>query len=145
MTHIYKLPAYAAIMLIKDNQIFLVKRRNTDWANNLWSIPGGLLEENETLINAAAREAREELGVEIRTETLQLVHVIHVRKSTTNTKDILGFYFMTNQWFGTAMNNEPHRHSDAAWFSLDSLPEQITEHALQAIDGLKNGKAYSEN
>lgn len=145
MNTMYKLPAYVAIMLIENDQIFLLKRHNTDWGCNLWSIPGGLLEEHETLMDATVREAHEEMGVVIDPTSLELVHVIDVQKSPTNTKIILGFYFLAKKWSGTPTNNEPHRHSDGAWFPLNALPENITDHALLAIGGMQSGQMYSES
>lgn len=53
----FKLPAYVGIILKKDDQVLLVKRANTDWASGYWNFPGGLLEESETLINAAISES----------------------------------------------------------------------------------------
>ena len=37
-------PAYVGIILKKDNQVLMVKRHNTDWAQGFWNFPGGLLE-----------------------------------------------------------------------------------------------------
>ena len=141
----YKLPAYVGIILKKDNQVLLVKRTNTDWASGYWNFPGGLLEESETLAQAAAREAREEIGVILDPNNLQLVQVLHVRQSEKNTKDIFGFGFLAESWQGTPVNNEPHRHSEIAWFNVNDLPENTTEHALIAVDGIKSKRIYSEN
>ena len=141
----HKLPAYVGIILKKDNQVLLIKRLNTDWASGQWNFPGGLLEENETLMNAAIREAQEEIGVTISPDDFELVHVLQVKANNKNTKDIFGFYFMAQSWHGTPINNEPHRHSEIGWFDMNNLPTNITEHALQALDGLKNNMRYSEN
>ena len=145
MKNIFKLPAYVGIILKKDNQILLVQRHNTDWASGYWNFPGGLLEENETLTAAAARETVEEVGVLVNPSDFTLAHVIHVHTNKKNTQDILGFYFIAHSWKGSPINNEPHRHSEIGWFDLDALPEKITEHALQVIQGLKTSKRYSEN
>lgn len=140
----YKLPAYVGIILKKDNQFLLVKRHNTDWASGHWNFPGGLLEENESLVAAAAREAQEEIGVQIAHADLNFIHVLHVRKSEKNTKEIFGFGFFATRWQGTPINNEPHRHSEIGWFDVNNLPANITEHALQALHGLQNQIYYSE-
>lgn len=145
MKSIFTLPSYVGIILARDNEVLLVKRHNTDWASGNWNFPGGLLEQNESLLYAAAREAQEEIGVTIELNTLQLVHVLQVHKGSTNTKDILGFYFIAKNWQGTAINNEPDRHAEIGWFSVDNLPEHITTHALQALHGLQQGIYYSEN
>ena len=44
----FTLPAYVGIILQQNNQVLLVKRCNTDWAEGLWNFPGGSLEENES-------------------------------------------------------------------------------------------------
>jgi ADP-ribose pyrophosphatase YjhB (NUDIX family) len=145
MKNIYKLPAYVGIVLKKENQILLVQRHNTDWACGYWNFPGGLLEENETLTAAAAREALEEVGVVVNPSDFSLVQVLHVRANDKNTQDIIGIYFMTTTWQGTPTNKEPHRHSNVAWFDSNALLQDITEHALLAIESTKTNKKYSEN
>lgn len=145
MKNIYKLPAYVGIILKKENHILLVQRHNTDWACGHWNFPGGLLEENETLTAAAARETLEEVGVVVNPSDFSLVQVLHVHANNKNTQDIIGIYFMTEIWQGTPTNKEPHRHSNVAWFNLGTLPQDITEHALLAIESIKTNKKYSEN
>ena len=145
MKNIFKLPAYVGIILKQDNKIFLVQRHNTDWAAEYWNFPGGLLEENETLTKAAAREAHEEVDVVVHPTDFTLAHVLHVHANEKNTQDIIGFYFMTEKWQGMPINKEPHRHRDAQWFDINNLPQNITEHALLAIDSIKTNKKYSEN
>lgn len=141
----FTLPAYVGIILKKENQLLLVKRRNTDWAAECWNFPGGLLEANETLLQAAIRETQEEVGVTIEPQNFTLVHVLQVKKGGTNTKDILGFYFVATKWSGTPVNNEPERHSAIGWFDVHALPDNATEHAKQALHGLQNDIRYSEN
>jgi len=145
MKNIYKLPAYVGIILKKENQVLLVQRHNTNWMSGYWNFPGGLLEENETLSQAASREIFEEVGIEINPSDFTFSHAIHVHANISKLHDIIGFYFISEKWNGTATNKEPHRHSDVAWFDLHNLPEQITEHALLAIESIKSHKKYYED
>ncbi len=145
MKNMFKLPAYVGIILKKENQYLFVKRHNTDWASGCWNFPGGLLEESETLVEAAAREAHEEIGVTIALNDLELVHVLQARQNEKHNKEILGFYFIAQSWQGVPENKEPHRHSEIAWFDSNQLPIEITEHALRALNGLKTGKKFSVN
>jgi mutator protein MutT len=145
MKNIFKLPVYVGIILKDNNKILLVQRCNTDWMSDYWNFPGGLLEENETLATAAAREIYEEVDVIVDPTNFILTHVLHVHANEKNTRDIIGFYFMTNTWQGTATNKEPDKHSNAQWFNIDHLPENITEHALLAIHSIKTNKKYSEH
>src|SRR5437660_248731 len=110
MKTILTLPAYVGIILKDNDKILLVQRHNTDWMSGYWNFPGGLLEENETLAAAAAREIYEEVDITVNPTDFTLTHVLHVRANAKNTKDILGFYFMTETWQGTPINKEPDKH-----------------------------------
>lgn len=52
--------------IIKDeqNRILLLHRNTEAWQH--WEIPGGKIEQNEGAADAAIREVREELGVDVR-------------------------------------------------------------------------------
>src|ERR1700722_17553137 len=98
MKNTYKLPAYVGIILKKDNHVLLVQRHNTNWMSGYWNFPGGLLEENETLTTAAARETEEEVGVIVDPSDFVFSHILHVRANNKNTQDIIGFYFISEKW-----------------------------------------------
>ncbi len=51
-------------VLIKDNKILLVKRKNEP-GKGLWAIPGGLVEPGETLRDAVRREVKEETNLTV--------------------------------------------------------------------------------
>ncbi|MBA2306767.1 hypothetical protein H0W26_01380 [Candidatus Dependentiae bacterium] len=59
------------------------------------------------------RETQEEVGVLVKPSSFELVHVLQVGIHSRSTKNIIGFYFETDCWQGTPVNNEPHRHSEA--------------------------------
>ena len=147
MKNIFKIPAYVGIILKKDNSVLLVQRHSSStWMPHYWNFPGGLLEENESLTMAAARETHEEVEVSVMPSDFTFAHMIHVHANISKKSDgILGCYFITEQWTGIPQNGEPDKHSDVAWFDLDNLPERITEHALLAIESIKSGKKYHED
>ena len=76
----YKLPVFVAVIVQQEDQILLLKRQNTGWMDGSWGVPGGSLDPNETIAEAAARETYEEVGILINPEDLELVHVMHVRR-----------------------------------------------------------------
>ena len=138
MKNIYKLPAYVGIILKKENQVLLVQRHNdSKWMPGYWNFPGGLLEENETLTTAAAREIHEEVGVTVSPSNFTFSHVIHVHASISKLHDILGLYFVAEEWNGIPTNCEPDKHSHVTWFDFDDLPKNITDHASLAIESIK--------
>jgi ADP-ribose pyrophosphatase YjhB (NUDIX family) len=48
-------------VVIRDGKVLLVKRRNPP-STNKWSLPGGHVEPWENILEAAARELKEETG-----------------------------------------------------------------------------------
>ncbi|EEL69698.1 MULTISPECIES: NUDIX hydrolase [Bacillus cereus group] len=57
-------------ILIEDEKVLLVKQRV---ANRNWSLPGGRVENGETLEEAMIREMREETGLEVKIKRLLYV------------------------------------------------------------------------
>lgn len=135
----FKLPAYVCIILQKNDQVLLIKRANTGWLDGSWAIPGGGLEENESLAHATAREAAEELGITIDYTHLQLVHVSHVNTDRAR----LGFYFCATQWQGEPKNNEPDKCSDIGWFALDALPAPMNQRVHIILENYVKKNPYS--
>jgi len=52
----------AMSVIVQDSKILLIKRIRGDYAG-LWAIPGGKIEENEHVSDAAVREVLEESGI----------------------------------------------------------------------------------
>ncbi len=68
------------VLIEKDGKILLSLRQNTGWADNMMTIPGGHTEEGETVVQAAIREAKEELGLDLFPEDLTYLCTEKTRK-----------------------------------------------------------------
>ncbi len=73
----YCLSVAVFILLKKGDHLCLFQRYGTGWMDGYVSVPAGGLEYGESLVAAAIREAKEEVGVTIAAEDLILRHSLH--------------------------------------------------------------------
>ena len=140
-----------ALIFKKDEKILLFKRNiQGKIACGSFALPGGTVENNETVKRTACREAAEEIGVEIDEKDVSIVHILRLREKyetlTNETNQILILYFAEiNKWAGEPKNLEPHKHSDLAWFDINELPQNLFPLNAQALNSIKNGIFYAEH
>ncbi|MGN6243199.1 MAG: NUDIX domain-containing protein [Motilibacteraceae bacterium] len=106
--------------LVADGHVLLVHRRPDKRARpDVWDLPGGLMEAGESELGALARELREELGVQIATESAN--HLDRVPAGTADEPALLSAW-LVRSWQGTPANVAPEEHDDIGWFGLGELP-----------------------
>ena len=123
-----------------DGKILMLRRANTGWQDGNYSLVAGHAEENEAITTATIREAKEESGVEIKPEDLQLKVVMH----RIDDREQLDFFFEPTKWQGKIKNVEPDKCDDLSWFSLDNLPPNTIPYIREAIRCYRGGIIYSE-
>ena len=128
------------LVLERDGEILLLKRANTGYEDGKYSLVAGHMDGAETAREAMAREAREEAGLIIAPEDLQLVHIIH-RKSET---ERLSFFFKPIRYQGEPTNMEPDKCDELAWFSSGSMPDNTIPYILHALNEYRQNRIYSE-
>ena len=124
------------LVLLLDGCVLIGKRLNTTFSAGQYHVSAGHLEIDETIIDGLIREAREETGIEISADALELAHVMHFRGET----DCLSLFFTAARWQGTIENCEPDKCAGCEWLPTDALPENITPYARQAIADLLAGR-----
>src|SRR5664280_1453125 len=106
----------SGIVFNNQKQILLIKR-NQPPAMGLWSIPGGKLEADESLLEACQREIKEETGLD--TEVKNIVAVVERR--------VEGFHYVIIDYLALLAdqeNSQPIAQSDvseARWVNLEHL------------------------
>lgn len=124
----YWRPAVAADNVVfrfdgKMLQVLLVRRGNEPFKGS-WALPGGFLNEDETLQEAALRELREETGIEpLYTEELCSCSGVH-RDPRDRVLSVV-FYSFVRQAEPTAGDDAV----EAQWFNVYELPELAFDHA----------------
>ncbi|HWC33762.1 MAG TPA: NUDIX domain-containing protein [Mycobacteriales bacterium] len=117
-------PAICAGVVVRDGEgrLLLVRRGNPP-AKGTWTLPGGRLEPGETPAAAAAREAREETGLEVGIGELLA------------TVPVLGY--LVHDFAGTVTGGKLRAGDDAddvGWFAVGELSSvELSPGLLEAL------------
>jgi 8-oxo-dGTP diphosphatase len=119
-------------VIIEEGRVLLIKRINSETFDNIWSNPGGKVEEGESLEDACVRELSEELGIDIGI-TKQLGSYEDFREGK-----LIGIYagFLVEINEGVPRICEPDKIGEIKYWPLNSLPENLTPYTLQYLRGL---------
>lgn len=125
------------LLVERDGRLLMGRRRNTRWASGLWLVPAGRVEPGETVIDAAIREAQEEIGLTLLPAQLSLRYVLHARWTGAPR---VGFFFAVDGWQGEPVNAEPEKCSAIGWFPWTALPADTVDYAKAALADIAAGK-----
>ena len=109
-----------SIIITRDDKVLLMKRKGPH-GGGTWSTPGGHLDFGESLEDCAAREAKEEVGVD--------VVDIRFRTITNDVFEAEGKHYLTIWLEGTPVG-EPYiaaeqEVEEIGWFAWDDLPQPL--------------------
>jgi len=109
-----------AIIITKGDQVLLMKRKGPH-GQGTWSTPGGHLDFGETPEGCAAREAKEEVGLD--------VVDIRFRAVTNDIFEEEGKHYITI-WMDGKSSGEPiiaaeEEVAEIGWFAWNSLPQPV--------------------
>lgn len=141
----YKLIPEVFLMLVMDGKILLSRRFQTGYEDGNYGLPAGHGEDRETAREGIAREAKEEIGIDIAVDDLEFQLVQHRWCAEPGQEHArVGFYCTAKKWAGEPTNMEPGKCDDLQWFPLDALPQNIVPHVRAAIETYHKGEHYSE-
>ena len=109
-----------------------------EYLDNQYDLPGGHLESGEDLYDAMIREAKEELGIEIEREDMQMVHIYHHFE-----KDMLKFVFKVKIFKDEIKNLEPEKCKELKWVDIENLPVNTISGIRRELEYIKSKKHYS--
>lgn len=130
----------AYLILKKEDEVLLHLRKNTGYCDGMWGFVAGHVEDGESGIEGIIREAREEIGIKLYPEQIQAVHVMHRKTNRLN----VDLFFDCQSWEGEIHNCEPEKCEKLAFFPLNSMPSNIVEYNLLALNHILAGRLYSE-
>ena len=129
--------AGVGIMIIKDGQVLISKRKGSLGAGEIGFI-GGHVEHGETLVEAAQREIMEECGIKVK--NLRFLCVTDLL--TYLPKHFVDIGFVADWDSGEPHVVEPHKFDYIRWCPLDDLPEKMFGPCRLYVEAYKTGKNY---
>jgi 8-oxo-dGTP diphosphatase len=122
-------------------KVLLIRRKREPYANK-WALPGGFVQMEESLENAARRELKEETGVE-NVFMEQLYTFGSLGRDPRGRVISVAYFALVNLAEHTLRADTDAE--DAAWYSIDDLPELAFDHAVimkAALDRLRAKLRY---
>lgn len=131
----------AGVIIIKDGKTLLAQRKSHKaLGGRQWGSAGGHVELGETPAQAAVREAREELGIEVG----NLRFLICLDEQWNGDNHYVDFIFLADIISGDPKPMELEAVEAVGWFPLDDLPTPLFAPVQMALKAIKSGKHYEE-
>ena len=121
------------VAILRGGRLLLLKRLKGQDAG-CWNIPGGKVEFGELAADAARREAREELGVEI-----ELTRGLGWVENFADGQHWVSPIFAATIAAGEPINAEPDKHGAILWADPAAPPSPLALAARLAIARLGEG------
>ena len=125
-----------AVVLDGEGRVFLVKHSYLAGRH----LPGGGVEEGETLVAALARELREEGNIDL--SGPPLLHAIYLNQQMSR-RDHVALYVVRSFW----QTAPPRRNSEIVahgFFAMQDLPAETSRATRDRITEVLTGRAVSE-
>ncbi|MFE5596002.1 NUDIX domain-containing protein [Streptomyces sp. NPDC056549] len=132
-------------MLVRRGDLLLMGRRAQTLRvfPSMFQVPAGLMENDEPASVAAARELREETGLDVPAEHLRFVHLMHHVSTHAGSKRI-AFFFQVDDPTGEVTNVEPEKCDGWDWYKADDIPLPTAPYLAVALRHIAEGTPYSE-
>lgn len=123
----------AVHMLIIDGEKILIQKRK---GSKLWpgyyALPAGHIDEGENQYDALAREAKEELNIEIDLDDILKEYVVlrrnHFKIDGKVLEPYIDYYFEVKKYKGTPIIVEQDKCDELLWADVNNLPEPFINY-----------------
>ena len=123
-------------IMIKDGNKILLGHRCKDKKDtggihepDTWTVPGGKQEYDETVLEGAAREVKEETNLDVSD-----LEVFGVSDDIGTDRHFVTIHIIANKYDGELKIMEPTKEDEWKWFDLENLPSNLYSPTKHFID-----------
>jgi len=122
------------------DEVLLQRRAGTGYMDGWWGLLAGHVDRDESVHEAAVREAAEESGVVVAPDALQPLTALHrFERGGPQVEQRVDVFFLVTRWTGEPTLREPDRAAAMGWFPLRALPGRVVPHERLVLDLLASG------
>lgn len=119
-------------VLVKNNSALVLTKIDQE-GNKFWDIPGGRIDESETIEQALKRELEEEIPTIPDFKTTKLLNAYRLERDLKDGQGLfLIFYKVEVQEFEVKLSDE---HMDYKWIQLSDLDELVQDEDIYINSG----------
>ncbi|MCC9177839.1 NUDIX hydrolase [Arthrobacter sp. zg-Y750] len=125
----------------QEDRVLLQLRQGTGYMDGYWATAAaGHVEAGESAVQAAVREAREELGILVAADDVVPLTAMHRTNGDGQAiSERVDFFFTCTRWTGEPRIMEPGKAAKLQWFGLDELPGAVVPHERYVLERLRSG------
>lgn len=138
-----RFPVTVHLLFFRGEQVLLLRRFNTGYADGQYSVPAGHLEGGESVMAAAVREAQEEVGIKLDPDQLAFSTVMHRMEGGIEDERV-DFFVHVRHWQGEPFNAEPDKCDDLCWMDVQRLPDNMVPYVRRALANHLAGIRFDE-
>ncbi len=127
-------------VVVKQEGKILFGKRLVKAGFGEWGLPGGHLEYNESLVEAAKRELLEETGLTV--DSLEFINITNDPRRTD--RHYIHLIFLAKGVHGQPANLEPDKCEKWEWFSPEALPAPLFYGHKKLLEAVLKNQLLSD-
>ena len=121
------------VLILNDNKILLGHRCSKVDTGGIyepdsWCLPGGKQEYDETILECAKRETKEETNLDVNN-----LEVFGAEDDFGKDRHFVTIYVLAKEFSGELKVTEPDKQDEWKWFDIDNLPNNLYSPSEKTI------------